>query len=265
MQITRIFDIVDIYRQAENASKTVFASRKKGNWIAVSGKEYTETVDALSLGFLEAGVQRGDKVATILKNSPEWNFIDMALLQIGAVQVPIYPTISDNNYLFIFNDAGIKHIFVSDESYFSRVKDVVNEVPTLEGIFSIDMVDGLRNWIELLDRGRFSTKKSNLDELKKQISENDLATLIYTSGTTGEPKGVMLSHKNIISNAAACNNILSVNPVKRILSFLPLCHVLERIMNYTYQQHGAEIYYCDNLDRKNVPKNHPQRSWAERY
>lgn len=249
MKATRIFDILDDFRRPEHATQAIFAQRTKGIWNSVSAAEYVQTVDWLSLGLLESGIRKGDKIATILKNTPEWNFIDMALLQIGAVQVPIYPTISDNNYQFIFNDAEVKYIIVSDENYYARIKDVINEVPGLEGIFSIQAVDGLRNWSELINRGKASQKQHELEAGKGRIAADDLATLIYTSGTTGSPKGVMLSHHNIMSNSMACVDILSHNPVSRVLSFLPLCHVLERIMNYTYQQHGATIYYCDNIDQ----------------
>lgn len=249
MKNNRLFDILNVFRLAENSSKTVFSHRIKGKWNAVTAAEYVDIVDKLSLGMLESGITKGDKIATILKNTPEWNYIDMALLQIGAIQVPIYPTISDNNYQFIFNDAEVKYIIVTDENYYTRIKDVVNEVPSLEGVFSIQHVDGLRNWQELVERAKNSQKQAELQALKSEIDGHDLATLIYTSGTTGAPKGVMLSHHNIMSNSQACVNILSKNPVASVLSFLPLCHVLERLMNYTYQQHGATIYYCDNIEQ----------------
>jgi long-chain acyl-CoA synthetase len=249
MKNARIFDILDEFRKTETADKEIFAARKNGKWNSVTAAQYVETVDQLSLGFLESGIKKGDRVATILKNCPEWNFIDMALLQIGAIQVPIYPTISDNNYQFIFNDASVTYIIISDEAFHLRIKDVVNEVPSLEGGFSVEKVDGLRHWTELLDRGKTSDKKTELEKLRNSIDAQEMATLIYTSGTTGNPKGVMLSHRNIMSNADATIEILAHNPVSRVLSFLPLCHVLERIMNYTYQRHGASIYYCDNLDQ----------------
>lgn len=249
MKNARIFDILDTFRKADSADKEIFAARKNGEWQSVAARQYVETVDKLSLGFLESGIKKGDRVATILKNCPEWNFIDMALLQIGAIQVPIYPTISDNNYQFIFNDASVTYIIISNDAFHQRIKDVVNEVTSLEGIFSIEKVDGLRHWTELLERGEKSDKQAELDELRNNIKATEMATLIYTSGTTGNPKGVMLSHRNIMSNADATIEILSQNPVSRVLSFLPLCHVLERIMNYTYQRFGASIYYCDNLDQ----------------
>ncbi|MDA3942009.1 MAG: AMP-dependent synthetase/ligase [Bacteroidetes bacterium] len=249
MENLRIFDILNPFRKTENAGQEVFAAKQNDQWQIVTAADYVKTVDQLSLGLMESGIKKGDKIATILKNCPEWNFIDMALLQIGAVQVPIYPTISDTNYQFIFNDAEVKYIIVSDSAFHLRIKDVVNEVPLLDGIFSIEPVDGLRNWAELLERGEKSNRQEELEKIRASHSADEMATLIYTSGTTGNPKGVMLSHKNIMSNADATIEILKQNPVSKALSFLPLCHVLERIMNYTYQRHGATIYYCDNLEK----------------
>lgn len=246
--ITRIFDILEDYKSTERLNRAAFSAKKNGQWIDYSGKEYLETVNMLSLSFLELGIGKGCKVATILKNCPEWNFIDMALLQIGAIQVPVYPTISDSSYSFIFNDAEVKLIIVSDESIYARIKDVIEEVPTLTEVFSIEKVPGLRTWDELLSQGAVSKRMGEVEALAGSVGENDMATLIYTSGTTGAPKGVMLSHKNLVSNSDATIDILSQNPVSRTLSFLPLCHVLERIMNYTYQRHGATIAYCDNLE-----------------
>jgi long-chain acyl-CoA synthetase len=248
MKITRIFDILELYNKPGRYDTLALTGKRNGQWIEYTGKEYIQTVNRLSLALIASGIGKGDKVATILKNCPEWNFIDMALLQIGAVQVPVYPTISDSNYSFIFNDAEVKMIFVSDEVIYGRIKDVVAEVPSLEGIVSIEVVDGLIHWDELMKKS-LRDDFSLLDDLKKAIDENDLATLIYTSGTTGTPKGVILSHRNMVSNSEAACSIIEQNPITRALSFLPLCHVLERIMNYTYQRHGAMIYYCDNLEQ----------------
>jgi len=249
MNTTRIFDILIPFRKFENANNEVFAAKIDGQWQKITASVYTKIVDEMSLGLLELGVKRGDKIATILKNCPEWNFIDMALLQIGAIQVPIYPTISDSSYQFIFNDAEVKYIFVSDNAYHIRIKDVVEEVSTLQAVYSIEVVEGIPNWIELLELGRKSKRSKELESIKDSIHTNEMATLIYTSGTTGNPKGVMLSHINVMSNSTATIDILTHNPVSRVLSFLPLCHVLERIMNYTYQRHGATIYYCDDLEK----------------
>lgn len=248
MEMKRIFDILDLYRLPERINSEAFGKRVNEQWISISSKDYLLAVEQLSLGFLELGVKTGDKIATILKNAPEWNFIDMALLQIGAVQVPIYPTISNASYSFIFNDAEVRFVFVTDQSIYDKLKDVLPINETIEEVFSIEPTEGLRNWKDIAGLGMKSSKSSILENIKNNINEKDLATLIYTSGTTGSPKGVMLSHLNLMSNSIGATQILSHNPVSRSLSFLPLCHVLERIMNYTYQQHGATIYYCDNIE-----------------
>lgn len=246
--MTRIFDILDLYRQPGRINRDAFGKRVNEQWISISTKEYLVTVEQLSLGFLELGVKKGDMVATVLKNAPEWNYIDMALLQIGAVQVPIYPTISNASYSFIFNDAGVRFVFVTDQSIYIRLKDVLPNNETVETVFCIEPTEGVRNWREITELGKKSTKLAELESIKKSITDTELATLIYTSGTTGTPKGVMLSHRNMMSNSEGSTNILAYHPVTRVLSFLPLCHVLERIMNYTFQRHGATVYYCDNIE-----------------
>lgn len=249
MSITRIFDIMSLYQTQERSEKIALAGKRDGKWIEYSGKDYVAKVNQLSRAFLAFGISKGDMVATILKNCPEWNIIDMALLRIGAVQVPVYPTISDSNYSFIFNDAGVKMVFVSDESVFSRIREVVAEVPTLETIVSIEPVEGTMTWDELMAKAANGPDEQAVEAIAAKVDENDMATLIYTSGTTGNPKGVMLSHRNLVSNSYASHEIITQQPMSKSLSFLPLCHVLERIMSYTYQRHGTSIYYCDNLEQ----------------
>jgi long-chain acyl-CoA synthetase len=249
MNITRIFDILDLYRNPQWNSKIALAIKRDEQWVEFTGAQYVDNVHKLSLGFMELGIKKGDKVATVLKNAPEWNFIDMALLQIGAVQVPIYSTISDSNYSFILNDAEVKLLIVTDVEVYERLSDVVSEVPTLESVYSILPVDGLPRLGEIIEKGAASTKADELNQIKASIGPMEMATLIYTSGTTGEPKGVMLSHNNLVSNSAESATILTHYPVSKALSFLPLCHVLERIVNYVYQREGVSIYYCDNLEK----------------
>lgn len=249
MAMQRIFDILETYRKPEWENKTALAMKREGRWQTITGPQYLEQVEKVSLGFLEMGLKKGDTVATIMRNAPEWNFIDMALLQIGAVQVPIYPTISDSNYSFIFNDAEVKYIIVTDQDIYDRIKEVIPEIPGLEAVFSIAPTEGLRSFSEIVEQGTASARQEQLHARMQGIVEDDLATLIYTSGTTGTPKGVMLSHKNLMSNSAACAEILTYYPVSKALSFLPLCHVLERILNYIYQREGVSIYYCDDLEK----------------
>jgi long-chain acyl-CoA synthetase len=249
MEITRVFDILNMYQTPERSGMIALAGKRDGKWIEYTGEDYIEQVNRLSQALVAAGIGKGDMVATILKNCPEWNIIDMALLRIGAVQVPVYPTISDSNYNFIFNDAGVKMIFVSDESIFSRIREVITEVPSIGQVVAIEPTAGTMHWDELMAGAVNGPSIQEIEAVSQSVGEHDMATLIYTSGTTGNPKGVMLSHRNLVSNSDASLEIINQQPMKKALSFLPLCHVLERIMSYTYQRHGASIYYCDNLEQ----------------
>ena len=201
-----------------------------------------------SMAFLEIGIKKGDKIATVIQNSPEWNFIDMAIAQSGAIHVPIYPTISNESYKFIFADADVKLLFISNQEVYERIEPMLKETGSYKGGYRIDFDADIPAYEELLEIGKNSNRKTELTELKKTIKAEDLNSIIYTSGTTGHPKGVMLSHKNILSNAIAATNILSQNPVKTGLSFLPLCHILERVINYTYQLSGVRVSYVHNIE-----------------
>jgi len=247
-KITRIFDLLNAYQNEFKGLNKALSEKRQGKWKSYSADDYVRISNELSLAFLEIGINKGDKIATVLHNSPEWNFIDMAIAQIGAVHVPIYPTISNDSYEFIFKDAGIKLLMISNQEVYKRIGPILKNTSSYQGGFRIDFEADLPPFEELLKIGRKSNRKTELTEIKKSISTEDLNSIIYTSGTTGLPKGVMLSHKNIITNAKASADILAQNPVKTGLSFLPLCHVLERVINYTYQLAGVEIYYVHNLE-----------------
>lgn len=246
--INRIFDLLDGYRNEFSGLNKALNEKRSGKWKSYSAADYVRISDELSLAFLEIGVEKGDKIATVLHNSPEWNFLDMAIAQTGAVHVPIYPTISTESYKFIFNDAEIKFLFISHQEVFVRVHPFLKDIPSFKRAYSVDFDGGIPTFEELLNIGKKSKRKTELTEIKKSIKTDDLNSIIYTSGTTGMPKGVMLSHKNILTNGKASAAILSQNPVKTGLSFLPLCHVYERVINYTYQFSGMEIYYVHSLD-----------------
>ncbi len=246
--ITRIFDLLDAYRNEFKGLKKALSEKRSGKWKSYSADDYVRICDELSLAFLEIGIQKGDKIATVLHNSPEWNFIDMAIAQTGAVHIPIYPTISNESYEFIFEDAGVKHLMISSKEVYDRIEPILKKSPGYKGSYRIDFEADIPSFDELLEIGQKSNRKTELTELKKSINTEDLNSIIYTSGTTGLPKGVMLSHKNIITNAKASAAILAQNPVKTGLSFLPLCHVYERVINYTYQLAGVETYYVHNLE-----------------
>ncbi len=246
MAYTRLFDILP--HQLENYSKEVaLACKENGRWKTYSTQECLDIIKKMSLGLMELGVRIDDKLAIIAENRPEWNFTDLAILQLGAVDVPIYPTISPREYEFIFNHAEVKYCFVGNAELLEKVNQIKSNVPTLKDIFSFDRLEGCRHWSELLDMADES-RNEELEAIKASIDPGSLATLIYTSGTTGNPKGVMLSHNNLTSNIRDTVKVLPLNNTHRCLSFLPLCHSFERMVSYTYMSLGVSIYYAESME-----------------
>lgn len=248
MKITRIFDLLDQNFEKFSSDAIVVAGKKNGSWDKYNPAQYKENVDTLSKGLLSLGVGKDDKIATIINNCPEWNFFDMALMQIGAIQIPIYPTISQANYEYILTEAEVKYVIVSDADIFQRISHIVSDISSIQGVYSIDRTEGLNHWQEIMELGK-QQDENTLQKIKDGIDTQDTATIIYTSGTTGYPKGVMLSHSNFIHNFEGATNVLSINPLTKALSFLPLCHVYERMINYMYLNMGISCYYCDSIDR----------------
>jgi long-chain acyl-CoA synthetase len=246
---SRIFDLLELYRNEYSALPAAFSIRRDGKWISYSARDYIDYSNRISLGLISMGVKKGTKIATILVNCPEWNFFDMGIMQAGAVEVPIYPAISEENYRYILNDAAVEYVVVSNLDIYKLIKPVLKDVPSVKNVFSISNIKGVRNWQEIADRGLASGDMDRLEEIKKSISPDDLATIIYTSGTTGRPKGVMLSHHNFISNFTACAEIPDFKINDRALSFLPLCHVYERMLNYVYQFLGMSVFYAESFDK----------------
>ncbi len=247
-KVTRLFDLLDVYRENYLSLENAFNYLENGVWKSYSSSDYISISNELSMGLLAMGVSRGTKIATVMVNSPEFNFFDMGLLQVGAVQVPIYPTISEDNYKYIFNDAAVEYLVVSNNDIYQRIHGILPGIPSLKAVFSIEDIPGVRSWREILELGRSHPEQEKLDQIKDSIGPDDLATIIYTSGTTGRPKGVMLSHHNFVTNHQALAEIPPLNPGDRALSFLPLCHVYERTAGYTYQSFGCAIYYVTVLD-----------------
>lgn len=245
--VKRTFDLLELYKTDYKDQQTVLGGKSAGEWYTYSAKEYVENSKNISLGFLAMGLKKGDVVATITNNRPEWNFIDMGLSQIGAVHLPIYPTISTDEYKFILNHSEAKFVVVGDKSLYEKISVVRNELSALEDIFSFDHLDDVKHWTEIIKSGDSYNRKSDLKKIMDEIHEDDLATLIYTSGTTGVPKGVMLSHKNIVSNYTQHSNNHEIGKDAKALSFLPLCHILERTMNYHYQYKGINVYYVGSM------------------
>lgn len=246
MEHLRLFDLLHNLLTMP-LKEDALAAKEKGIWRKYSTKEYVDTVNNLSYAFLDAGIKPGDKIGLVSNNRPEWNFIDYACLQTGAINTPLYPTISEHDLRHIIADADIKYFFVSNEAMYQKIKPCT-EGSSIREIFSIEPVKGLRSLADLLTLGKEKPCEKQLEEVKASIKPMDLATLIYTSGTTGNPKGVMLSHNNFISNVEATKNLCPFRPEWRALSFLPLNHVYERMLSYLYISRGMSVYYAESID-----------------
>lgn len=244
MELTRLFDLIPY--QISTYDKAVALARKEnGNWKTYSSRELKHIVDNLSCAFLSCGINLGDTVAIISENRPEWNFVDLALQQIGAISVPMYPTITSQDYAYIFDHAEVKMIFCGDREIYSKASSVAGD----RVIYSFDHLDGVAHWSILEKKGE-SGDLAKLDDLKSQIKADDLVTIIYTSGTTGKPKGVMLTHSNILSNVLSVSNTMTPPPgVSKVLSFLPLCHIYERTGSYCFLYLGFSVYYAENMEK----------------
>ena len=247
LEVTRIFDLLDRYQDEYKVKEDVLAGKVDGKWVKHDLKTYREMADNISQGLLSLGIKKGDKIATISNNRPEWNFLDMGILQIGAVHVPIYPTISQADYKYILAHSEVKYVFIAGQELLRKIEDILPEISTIEGSFTFNKIEGYRHLAELLELGRNSGKLDEVKKIKANVTEDDIATLIYTSGTTGFPKGVMLTHKNMLSNVKAAEWIFPVDETSKGLSYLPLCHVYERTVNYILQYKGVSIYYAENI------------------
>ncbi len=254
MKIERLFDIARNY--AENFPKAdMFATKRNGKWEKISTAEFISLGNKFSRGLLKLGISPGDKISLITSATcTEWAAVDFGALQIGVITVPVYPTISPADYEFIFNDAEIKYCFVSDKKLLQKVEEIKAKVPSLQGIFTFEEVEGAANWIEIIDLGESEATQNEVEDLSNAIRAEDLATLIYTSGTTGRPKGVMLTHRNIIANIEGCYNITPIRKGlsyknTRVLSFLPICHIFERMLFYFFQCRGFSFYFAESFDK----------------
>jgi long-chain acyl-CoA synthetase len=249
MEPTRLFDILELYRTDYAGKEDAFAKNVDGKWIKYSAEDYIELSTSVSYGLLELGLEKGDRVATISQNRPEWNMLDMGIAQAGMVHVPIYPTINSEEQEYILNHCEAKCLFVSDKMLMKKIKPVLEKVPSLKTVYTYNEVEGEKNWMELVELGKSVAEKQQapLKLVMEATKPEDLLTIIYTSGTTGRPKGVMLSHHNLLSNTLVTRPRLLVKHPERAISFLPLCHVYERMVNYIFQVNGIGIYYVENL------------------
>ena len=252
MAITRLFDIP--YEALKNYPKEdALATKYAGTWEKLSTQDFINQGNQFSRGLLSLDVKVGDRIGLVSTNNrTEWFVADLGISQIGAITVPVYPTISIEDYVHIFNDAEIKYCFVSDKGLYEKLLQVKEKVSSLIEIFTFDEVENAKNWSEILHLGN-DFSQEEVENRKKGIKEEDLATIIYTSGTTGSPKGVMLTHKNIISNVLGVENRIPI-PNKdykeiRTLSFLPICHILERMVCYFYFHHGFSTYFAESIEK----------------
>lgn len=246
MKIERLFDILPHQKQ-NHPLKTALAGKEKGKWVHYSTDDLIAEANAVSLGLLALGVEPGDKIANISNNRPEWNFLDFGMLQIGAVHVPIYPTITDEDYNYILNHAEVKYIFVSSAELYERIAKIAEKVPTVKAVYTFDQVAGAKHWSEVKQAGDGGDLKQ-VEALKANVKAEDLFTIIYTSGTTGFPKGVMLSHRNVASNVEASDKRVPCSPGDNALSFLPLCHIYERMLTYMMMYRSISIHYAESME-----------------
>lgn len=247
MEIKRIFDLVDHYQLKYPDKEDTLAGKDNGVWKKYSISEYAEIADNISYGLLMLGIKKGDKIASITFNRPEWNFIDTGIQQIGAIHIPIYPTISDKDYQYILSHAEVKMIFVAGEEMYRRIQHVLPNVPTLKKVYTFKNLHGFEHLNELIELGANNKVPVTLKSIKDSINSDDIATIIYTSGTMSNPKGVVLLHRNIVSNFITAANILPLDSRHKALSFLPCCHVFERMMIYMYLYKGLSLYYAESI------------------
>lgn len=249
-QIGRLFDIP--YHQLQNYPlEKAFSTKYNGVWKSTSIQEYIEQANYVSKALLAMGVKKGDKIALITStNRTEWNIMDIGILQTGAVTVPIYPTISEKDYEYIIKHSESIYVFVSDKGVLDKLDAVKFNIPKLRGIYSFDEIPGCAHWSQVLAAGKEAQNEQEVETAKANVTPNDLASIIYTSGTTGTPKGVLLTHQNIVSNVMGSQHRVPFEAGKySALSFLPCCHIFERMILYLFQYMGVSVYFAESIDK----------------
>lgn len=249
--ITRLFDFPYYQQDKYTSIPDALTTKQNGVWIKTSTQEYIAKANAVSRALLKMNVQKNDKIAIISTNNrTEWNIIDIGVLQTGAQTVPIYPTISEDDYEYILNHSGAIYCFVSDAEILRKINLIRDKIPNVKEVYSFNEIAGCKNWNELLIQGVDTGNQSDVEDRKNNVQSEDLATIIYTSGTTGRPKGVMLSHQNIVSNVLDSASRIPFEAGKsRALSFLPICHIFERMILYLYQYYGVSVYFGESIEK----------------
>jgi long-chain acyl-CoA synthetase len=246
--VSRIFDIP--YRQKQLFAKSdSLLAKEDGRWIPYSTDEFVSTAEKFAAGLIAAGLQKNDTIAIISANRPEWNMADIGIQMAGLISVPIYTTLSESEIIFILNDCKAKMIISGDADLTSKILRIRERVPSLASVCSFDKINGTPHWMEIVTSARTAVHENEVIRIKQEIKEDDVVTILYTSGTTGTPKGVMLTHRNIVSNIIACEHLCPVDHTNCALSFLPLCHSYERMLTYLYMFLGVSIYYAESMEK----------------
>jgi long-chain acyl-CoA synthetase len=247
MEIKRVFDILDLYK-TKYKKTDILAGKVNKQWVKYSSDDFVNYSNYVSYALLHIGITGADKVAIISNNSPEWNFCDFGCQQANIVTVPVFPTISNSDLEYIINHAEVKAIFISDKNIYAKLVQVEKNIPTVKHVISFNEIEGIMSFSEFLELGKKHQNEVMLDAIKSKIKPEDLLTLLYTSGTTGVPKGVMVSHHNLVTNVIATQNLAPFDSWWKALSFLPLNHVYERMVNALYLYKGVSIYYAEGLE-----------------
>jgi long-chain acyl-CoA synthetase len=259
-EITRLFDFPYHQQQYYNIPDAL-VTKYDGKWVKTATDDYLAKANMISRALLRMGVKKDDKIAVISSsNRTEWHIMDVGVLQTAAQNVPIYPTISEDDYQYILTHCDAIYCFVSDAEVLAKVNLIRKNLSNLKEVYSFDEIPGCKNWKELLELGKDDSNQQEIEAIKNTISTEDLATIIYTSGTTGKPKGVMLSHKNIVANVLGSEKQIPFDAGKtRAMSFLPICHIYERMVTYLYQYYGVGIYFAESIDKisDNIKEVHP--------
>ncbi|MEA3494801.1 MAG: long-chain fatty acid--CoA ligase [Bacteroidota bacterium] len=249
MEITRTFDLLERYKNNFANKKDVLATKQNGEWIKYTTQQYIDYSYYSAYGLLALGLNKGDKIITITNNRPEWNFVDMGMSMAGIIHVPVFTSLSNEEYKKIIKHSDASLVIVSDKKLFNKINTIAKEIEAIKEVYTFDKIEGAKNYQEIIELGKKSKSyyQEEVEKIKSEITTEDFATLIYTSGTTGTSKGVMLSHKNLVRNFLAAAGIFTMKADEKYLSILPLCHVGGRMGNYQTQYSGTSIYYAENM------------------